>query len=211
MTKIKAVLFDMDGVLIEAKDWHYEALNKSLGLFGYEITRAEHLSSYDGLPTKVKLKKLTLEKGLPVELHGFINEMKQQYTVGVIQNLCRPRFNHEYCLSKLRANGFQVACCSNSIRMTIEMMMSYAKLDKYLDLIMSNQDVKNAKPNPEIYTTAMQKLNLQPSECLIVEDNENGIKAALASGGHLLAVKTVNDVTWDNVFGRIQEIESAGE
>lgn len=211
MTKIKAVLFDMDGVLIEAKDWHYEALNKSLGLFGYEITRAEHLSSYDGLPTKVKLKKLTLEKGLPVELHGFINEMKQQYTVGVIQNLCRPRFNHEYCLSKLRANGFQVACCSNSIRMTIEMMMSYAKLDKYLDLIMSNQDVKNAKPNPEIYTTAMQKLNLQPSECLIVEDNENGIKAALASGGHLLAVKTVNDVTWDNVIGRIQEIESAGE
>lgn len=211
MTKIKAVLFDMDGVLIEAKDWHYEALNKSLGLFGYEITRAEHLSSYDGLPTKVKLKKLTLEKGLPVELHGFINEMKQQYTVGVIQNLCRPRFNHEYCLSKLRANGFQIACCSNSIRMTIEMMMSYAKLDKYLDLIMSNQDVKNAKPNPEIYTTAMQKLNLQPSECLIVEDNENGIKAALASGGHLLAVKTVNDVTWDNVFGRIQEIESAGE
>lgn len=197
----------MDGVLIEAKDWHYEALNKALGLFGYEITRAEHLSSYDGLPTKVKLKKLTLEKGLPVELHNFINEMKQQYTVGIIQNQCRPRFNHEYCLAKLRANGFQVACCSNSIRMTIEMMMSYAKLDQYLNLIMSNQDVKNAKPDPEIYSTAMKKLNLDPSECLIVEDNENGIKAALASGGHLMAVKTVDEVSWDNVMSTIQEIE----
>lgn len=207
MAKIKAVLFDMDGVLIEAKDWHYEALNKALGLFGYEITRAEHLSSYDGLPTKVKLKKLTLEKGLPVELHNFINEMKQQYTVGIIQNQCRPRFNHEYCLAKLRANGFQVACCSNSIRMTIEMMMSYAKLDQYLNLIMSNQDVKNAKPDPEIYSTAMKKLNLDPSECLIVEDNENGIKAALASGGHLMAVKTVDEVSWDNVMSTIQEIE----
>lgn len=207
MAKIKAVLFDMDGVLIEAKDWHYEALNKALGLFGYEITRAEHLSSYDGLPTKVKLKKLTLEKGLPVELHNFINEMKQQYTVGIIQNQCRPRFNHEYCLAKLRSNGYQVVCCSNSIRMTIEMMMSYAKLDEYLSFIMSNQDVKSAKPDPEIYLKAMKKLNLEPRECLIVEDNENGIKAALASGGHLMTVKTVDEVTWDNVIGAIQEIE----
>ena len=210
MVKIKAVLFDMDGVLIEAKDWHYEALNKALGLFGYNISREEHLSSYDGLPTKVKLKKLTLEKGLPVELHSFINEMKQQYTVGIIQKQCRPRFNHEYCLSKLRANGYSVACCSNSIRMTIEMMMSYAKLDKYLNFIVSNQDVKNAKPDPEIYLTAMKKLNLHPTECLIVEDNENGIKAAMASGGNLLAVKTVDDVTWDNVMGRIREIEQKG-
>ena len=183
---IKAVLFDMDGVLIEAKDWHYEALNRALGLFGYEITRAEHLSNYDGLPTKVKLKKLSLEKGLPVELHNFINEMKQQYTVSIIQNRCRPRFNHEYCLSKLKANGYHIAVCSNSIRMTIEMMMNYARLNKYLDFIVSNQDVKNAKPDPEIYLTAMKKLNLNPKECLICEDNENGIAAAIASVGHLL-------------------------
>ena len=113
-------------------------------------------------------------------------------------------------VSKLRANGYSVACCSNSIRMTIEMMMSYAKLDKYLNFIVSNQDVKNAKPDPEIYLTAMKKLNLQPTECLIVEDNENGIKAAMASGGNLLAVKTVDDVTWDNVMGRIREIEQKG-
>ena len=211
MGKIKAVLFDMDGVLIEAKDWHYEALNRALGLFGYEITRAEHLSSYDGLPTKVKLKKLTLEKGLPVELHGFINEMKQQYTVGIIQNQCRPRFDHEYCLSKLRAMGYKIVVCSNSIRMTIEMMMQYARLDKYLDFIVSNQDVKNAKPDPEIYLTAMEKLGVTPDECLICEDNENGIKAAIASGGHLLKINTVDDVNWDNVYGRICEIENGGK
>ena len=82
--KIKAVLFDMDGVLIEAKEWHYEALNQALGIFGYEINRFEHLTSYDGLPTRVKLNKLTVEKGLPESLHGFINEMKQQYTIGLI-------------------------------------------------------------------------------------------------------------------------------
>ncbi|WP_294612004.1 HAD family phosphatase [uncultured Gilliamella sp.] len=205
--KIKAVLFDMDGVLIEAKDWHYEALNQALQLFGYEINRFEHLTSYDGLPTSMKLKKLTLEKGLPNQLHEFINEMKQQYTVSMIQNLCRPRFNHEYALSKLKSEGYRLAVGSNSIRMTIKMMMDYAKLTDYLEFMLSNQDVKNAKPDPEIYLTAMSKMGLSPSECLVVEDNENGIKAAKASGAHLLVVKTVDEVTYDNIKNRILEIE----
>lgn len=205
--KIKAVLFDMDGVLIEAKDWHYEALNQALQLFGYEINRFEHLTSYDGLPTSMKLKKLTLEKGLPNQLHGFINEMKQQYTVSMIQNLCRPRFNHEYALSKLKSEGYRLAVGSNSIKMTIKMMMDYAKLTDYLEFMLSNQDVKNAKPDPEIYLTAMSRMGLTPSECLIIEDNENGIKAAKSSGAHLLVVKTVDEVNYDNIKNRILEIE----
>ena len=205
--KIKAVLFDMDGVLIEAKDWHYEALNRALKLFGYEISRFEHLTSYDGLPTSMKLKKLTLEKGLPTQLHSFINEMKQQYTVSMIQNLCRPRFNHEYALSKLKSEGYRLAVGSNSIKMTIEMMMNYAKLTDYFEFMLSNQDVKNAKPDPEIYLAAMSKMNLQPKDCLIVEDNENGIKAAIASGAHVLVVKTVDEVNYDNIKNRILEIE----
>jgi HAD superfamily hydrolase (TIGR01509 family) len=207
MPKIKAVLFDMDGVLIEAKDWHYEALNRALRLFGHEITRTEHLSSYDGLPTRVKLKRLTMEKGLPENLHSFINEMKQQYTVEIVHKQCRPHFNHEFTLSKLRANGYRIAVCSNSIRMTIEMMMDYAKLTQYLEFIVSNQDIKNAKPDPEIYKIAMAKMKLKPENCLICEDNENGIKAALASGGHLLTIGEIDDVNWNNISKRIAEIE----
>ncbi|MDY6509620.1 MAG: HAD family hydrolase [Acinetobacter faecalis] len=207
MSKIKAILFDMDGVLIDAKDWHYEALNRALALFGYEITRSEHLSTYDGLPTSVKLQKLTIEKGLPPRLHKFINEMKQQYTVQIIQEKCRPKFNHEYALMRLKAEGYRIAVCSNSIRMTIEMMMDYAKLSQYLEFIVSNQDVVNAKPDPEIYLTAMSKMGLNPEECLICEDNENGIKAALASNGHLLTIATVDDVNYENIKNRISVIE----
>jgi HAD superfamily hydrolase (TIGR01509 family) len=207
MPKIKAVLFDMDGVLIEAKDWHYEALNRALSLFGYEITRAEHLSGYDGLPTKTKLKKLTIEKGLPENLHLFIDEIKQQYTMEMIHSQCRPRFHHEYALSKLKAEGYRIACCSNSIRVTIETMLNYAKLRQYLEFIVSNQDVRNPKPDPEIYLKAIGKMGMQPDECLICEDNENGIKAALSSGAHLLAIKEVDDLNWDNLSERISEIE----
>lgn len=205
--KIKAILFDMDGVLIDAKDWHYEALNKALGLFGYEINRYEHITSYDGLPTSTKLDKLTIEKGLPRALHSFINEMKQRYTVQMIQNLCRPRFCHEYALARLKAEGYKMAVGSNSVKMTIDLMMDQANLSQYFDFMLSNQDVTKSKPDPEIYVKAMELLGVKPEECLIVEDNDNGIRAAEAAGGHLLVVKTVDDVTYEALRSRINEIE----
>ncbi len=208
MTKIKAVLFDMDGVLIDAKEWHFEALNRALALYGYEIPLSEHLLYYDGLPTKVKLQKLSAENGLPIELHDEVNKKKQEFTMKLVKERCHPNPIHERCLSELKTRGYHIACCSNSIRNTIETMMRCAHLDKYLEFIVSNQDVKKPKPDPEIYITAMKKLNLQPTECLIIEDNENGIRAALASGGHLLAVKNVNEVNWENISAKIAEIES---
>lgn len=207
--KIKAVLFDMDGVLIDAKDWHYEALNKALKLFGYEINRNEHLSSYDGLPTKVKLEKLTSEKGLPKYLHDFINEMKQKYTTDMTYNYCRPRFNHEYALSKLKSEKYKLAVCSNSIKSTIDMMMKMSALDKYLDLKLSAEEVKDPKPSSEIYIKAMKELNLSPEECLIVEDNQNGIKAAKSSKANILIVRTVDEVNYKNIKNRICELEKS--
>lgn len=205
--KIKAVLFDMDGVLIDAKEWHYEALNKALNLFGYNIERYEHLTSFDGLPTSVKLEKLTVEKGLPRSLHKFINEMKQKYTMTEIHNKCHPVFIHEYALSRLKNEGYKIAVCSNSVKKTIDTMMDYSNLSSYLDTVLSNEDVKKSKPAPDIYLLAMKKLNLKPEECLICEDNENGIKAAESSGGHLLTIRTIADVNYANIINRINEIE----
>ncbi|WP_103559571.1 HAD family hydrolase [Campylobacter concisus] len=204
---IKAIIFDMDGVLIEAKDWHYEALNKALRLFGMEISRYDHLVTYDGLPTRRKLEMLSLERNLPRGLHKFINEMKQQYTMQMVYNLCKPRFYHEYALSNLKKDGYKMAVCSNSIRETIEIMMKCASLDIYLDFYVSNQDVKNGKPDPEMYNKAIEKMHLSPSECMIVEDNENGIKAAKASGANVMIVADVSDVNYDNIKKHIKMFE----
>ena len=206
--KIKAVIFDMDGVLIDAKDWHYEALNKALKLFGYFINRYDHLVTYDGLPTRDKLQMLTMERGLPCELHAFINQMKQVYTMEMVYQKCKPVFYHEYALSRLKANHYSLAVASNSIRQTVELMMEKSNLSQYLDFMLSNEDVKKAKPDPEIYLTAIGKLNLKPEECLIVEDNQNGIKAAKSSGAHVLEVKSVKDVNYDNIVKAIQEVEA---
>lgn len=208
MSKIKAVLFDMDGVLIDAKDWHYEALNRALGLFGMEISRYDHLTTFDGLPTKVKLQMLSKRYYLPEELHGFINAVKQSYTAELVYQKCHPMFEHEYALSKLHQQGYKIAVCSNSIRKTIELMMDRAQLTQYIDLIVSNEDVTKAKPDPEMYQTAIRKFELKPEECIVVEDNPNGIQAGKASGASVLEVATVADVNYENIMRKIGECEN---
>ena len=205
--KIKAIIFDMDGVLIDAKEWHYEALNAALKLFGSEISRYDHLMTFDGLPTKKKLEMLSLEGSLPGKLHGFINELKQQYTMEIVYTKCKPVFQHRYALAKLRAEGYRLAVSSNSIRKTIEVMMEKAGLAKYLEFFLSNEDVLSSKPDPEIYISAIRKMNLLSEECLIVEDNEKGIKAATASGAHLLKVNNPSEVDYYRIKRRINEIE----
>lgn len=207
-TRIKAILFDMDGVLIEAKDWHYKALNRALDLFGLPISRHDHLTTFDGLPTRKKLQMLSLERGLPTQLHEFLNEMKQRYTTEMVHTQCKPRFAQEHALAQLKRLGYQLAVCSNSIRDTVQLMMQRAALFDYLDLLVSNEDVVHGKPAPDMYQKAMQTFGLQANECLIVEDNENGIAAARAAGGHLLVVADVEETNFQNVMERILEIEA---
>jgi beta-phosphoglucomutase len=207
--KIKAIIFDMDGVLIDAKEWHYESLNTALGIFGAQISRYDHLVTFDGLPTKKKLEMLSIEGNFPKGLHGFVNDLKQQHTMEIVYSNCKPVFHHQYALSKLKAEGYRLAVGSNSVRKTIEIMMEKSGLAGYLDFFLSNQDVAKSKPDPEIYISAIDRLNLRPEDCLVVEDNDNGIKAAIASGAHLLKVDSPDDVHYYNIKRRIEEIENA--
>ena len=110
---IKAVIFDLDGVLLDAKEWHYNALNKALSHFGLFIGRDEHLEFFDGLPTKVKLKKLSESRGLPVSMHDFINQIKQKYTMEFIHTQCMPYFVHEQLMMDLKRNHMSLVTLPN--------------------------------------------------------------------------------------------------
>lgn len=191
---IKAVLFDLDGVLVDATEWHYEALNKALGLFGYTIDRQRHLGFYNGLPTRVKLRHLTEEFEMPEALHDFIYEMKQQYTIDTIYKFCRPDFQKQLMFKHLKKKGIKIGVCSNSISETLEMMLKKSDLFNDCDIIISNQDVKKSKPDPEMYLRGMEALGVAPDETIIVEDSPHGIEAAEASGAHVCVVKGVHDV-----------------
>ncbi len=198
----------MDGVLIDAKDWHYDALNKALRLFGTEISRYDHLVTFDGLPTRAKLDMLSIENKFPRGLHNFVNQMKQQYTIEIVHANCKPTFYHQFALSRLKSDGMHIAVCSNSIKNSIQLMMEKSALLKYLDFFVSNEDVVKGKPDPEMYNLAINKLGLSPDECLIVEDNENGLKAAYASGAHVLKIENIEEVNYFNITNRIKEIEA---
>ena len=190
----KAVLFDMDGVLVDAREWHFEALNLALGHFGLTIDKYTHLTIFDGLPTKVKLKMLSENTSLPVELHGLINRLKQKYTMQISYRKCLPIYNVLHLVSFLSARGVKIAVCSNSIRKTIDSLMELSGLTQYIDLILSNEDVSRSKPDPEIYTKAMEYFGLEKSDCLIVEDSEHGIQAARAAGCYLAVVDSPQNV-----------------
>lgn len=196
---IKAVIFDMDGVLIDAREWHYDALNRALRLFGQEISRTEHLLTFDGLPTRRKLEILSSTRGFPKNLHAFVNQLKQQYTMEIVYGRCKPVFAREFALSQLKARGFQLAVASNSVRESVEAMMTQSNLMGYLDLVLSNEDVIRSKPDPEIYLAAMKGLSVTPEETLIIEDNDHGVRAARSSGAHVMVVRGVDEVNLEAI------------
>jgi HAD superfamily hydrolase (TIGR01509 family) len=203
---VSCVLFDLDGVLIDATEWHYDALNRALRLFGFDITRYEHLANYNGLPTRQKLQMLSVEKGLPVPIHDMLNRLKQIYTRDEILTRCRPVFEKEYMLHRLKREGYRMACCSNSIRETLELMVRQSGIESCFEFLVSNEDVARPKPDPEIYLTAIARLGVTPAEVLIVEDAPHGVEAARRSGAHVCQVGDFNEVDYFRVRNAIDRL-----
>ena len=202
---IKFIIFDLDGVLVEAKEIHYEALNEALGE-KYMITWDEHLSRYDGLKTSQKLEMLTKDKGLPVELYDEIWMNKQKLTIEKLRNLSQSEQLIE-CMNLLTNDGYKIAVCSNSIRKTVLTVLSKLGIIEYVDLIISNEDVKNSKPHPEMYWKAISKMSFLPEQTLIVEDSPYGLLAASRSKSHVLRVKSPAEVRYSNIIKKINEIK----
>ena len=134
--KTKLVIFDLDGVLVEAKNIHYDALNEALGE-QYAITWAEHLSTYDGLKTNQKLEMLTEQKGLPIEEHDVIWETKQHITLQKLKEL-KPNQTLQSVMNALVEDGYKIAVCSNSIRKTVLTVLSKLGIMEFMDYIISN-------------------------------------------------------------------------
>ena len=207
-TNIKAVLFDLDGVLVETKTVHFDALNQALADHGFApITRAEHLHHYDGLKTTEKLARLTRDKNVPLEAHARIWQRKQQLTADALAAAAAVHKNDTVrdTLTALQSQGLRLACCSNSIRPTVEAVLD--RLGVSFDVVLTNEDVANGKPHPEIYWNAMAALGVLPEETLVVEDSPDGLAAAYRSGAHVLRVASPRDLTPALLADRIHTLD----
>ena len=208
MTTVKLIIFDLDGVLVEAKNIHFDALNEALSEVnaGYKIMWNEHLNKYDGLKTYQKLDMLTNKKGLPAKDHQNIWEQKQKYTLEMLGDL-KPNNNLKRVMSKLVEDGYKIAVASNSIRKTVLTVLSKLSIIEYIDLIISNEDVENNKPHPEMYWQTISKMKCLPEETLIIEDSPYGLLAAARSKSHILRVKNPKEVTYKNISNKIKQIK----
>jgi len=196
------IIFDLDGVLIEAKEIHFDALNLALKDVDekYIISWEDHLKTYDGLKTYDKLNLLHKFKGLPLEKQIIKNifDKKQQYTLEALSNLDK-NIKFIDLFKKLKLYEYKIACCSNSISKTVNLALEKLGIIEYFDLVLSNEDVKFAKPHPEIYWKAMSYFGALPSDTLIVEDSPTGLTAAFRSGAKVLRVKNTNDFDFDKL------------
>ena len=193
MSKIKLIIFDLDGVLVEAKNIHFDALNEALGN-EYAISWNEHLSTYDGLKTTQKLDMLSEKKGLPKENHKTIWERKQELTLEKLRAL-EPSMDLIKTMNFLVSEGYKIAVCSNSIRKTCLTVLSKLGIMEFMDLVISNEDAKNSKPHPEMYWKAISMMSCLPEETLIIEDSPYGLLAASRSKSHILRVKNTKETT----------------
>lgn len=196
----KLVIFDLDGVLIDSREMHYEALNRALGKVSYDyvISREEHLSLYDGLPTSRKLAMLTEKKGLPVDKHQQIWQDKQKETLEIFSDL-----EHDYELmhyfQQLKQRGYQVAVASNSIRNTVKLVLLRLGVLEFIDYYVSNEDVVRNKPFPEMYWNCMTACNALPKDTVIFEDSHIGRQGALDSKAHLIAIENRDDLNQEKI------------
>ena len=202
--KIKLVIFDLDGVLVEAKNIHFDALNDALGE-EFSISWNEHLSTYDGLKTNQKLDMLSDRKGLPKSLHTEIWNKKQKITLQKLKQL-EPSDVLIELMDSLVESGYKIAVCSNSIRKTVLTVLSKLGIMEYMDLIISNEDVKNSKPHPEMYWKAISIMSCLPEETLIVEDSPYGLLAASRSKSHILRVKNTHEVNITKIQNKLKQI-----
>lgn len=208
----KLIIFDLDGVLIESRELHYETLNDALASIDskYIITREEHLSTYDGLSTTTKLKMLSANKGLPSSYFDKIWKDKQKHTFERLRSITKSSKLIEIC-KWLKSNNYRIAVASNSIRESIKISLISLGIIEYVEYIMSNEDVRRTKPYPEMYWNCMTALNAIPRTTIIVEDSHIGRQGAIDSGAFLLPIENSYNLTLEKIKDVVMKLENGGK
>ena len=189
-------VFDLDGVLVDSKQIHFDSLNLALKEIDekYVISEEDHAQIFEGLSTIQKLKILSETRGLPEEDHEKIWGLKQKKSIQFFQDL--PEDDELIQIFKMiKSYGVYIAVASNCIRDTVETCLKSLGIYNEVNFYLGNQDVAYPKPSPEIYLRCMDELGSDKWSTVIFEDSLIGRTAALASGATLASIKSRSDLT----------------
>lgn len=198
---IKGILFDLDGVLVDAPVWHQEAFNKALVACGYESTTKEYHDTYlNGLGTPEKLRKMGIDEW-DVDI---INYKKQLITKEIINERCvDDPFKRD--VLKYAASVAKIALVTNCSRETALMLLEKAGLRKELKVIVTANEVRKKKPSPIPYRQGAAYLGLHASECLAIDDSNHGVESATKAGCKVWRLENIQDLTTRNLMDKLKE------
>ena len=202
---IDTIIFDLDGILIDSKKAHYDALNLAIKKAGinYQVSFEDHLNIFDGLPTKKKLEILNKKKIINKKLNKKIIDLKNKFTKKNLEKKIKYDPNLINLFKRLKKK-FKIGIATNAIQSTLDLSIKQLGIKKYIDYSISTKNLNNSKPHPEIYLRSMIELNSSPKNTLILEDSHFGRAAAKDSGANLMPIKNMKDVNYKNIIDFIR-------
>ena len=205
---IQAIVFDLDGVLIDSNYIQYETFLKAVQHINKDIIYSydEHERLFSSLTTRNKLKILIKQDLLNETDVETIYKKKQELTKEAFE-LLNEDVKLVSLFQKLVKDKYRLFCCSNNNKMIVNLILNKLGIYDYFEFVLTNSDVKEHKPSPEIYNTVMNRTNLLPKEVLILEDSKIGLTAAYRSGAYVLEVKNVSDVNYYNIKNSVYHLE----
>lgn len=191
------LFFDLDGVLIDLKELHRDAYLRAWNHIRpeHQIDILFHEQYLEARPTKDKITICNTILNTSASIID-VNSLKQNITKEMLATI-EPLSNVTNTICWLKEQGHTLACCSNSIRETMEIVLTKLKLNTVFDLILSNEDVTHSKPNPEIYLKAMSYFKIDTAQCIVFEDSVIGKEAVIKAGCTLVPITDSLDITVD--------------
>jgi beta-phosphoglucomutase family hydrolase len=208
---IKAVIFDMDGTLVDTMEAHYHAWQKFLPTKGLNEFTKEIYLTFIGIQTKEIIQMLNKKYNLTMdpEKDRFVKEKL------VDVNEISLYTGVKEMLQRLKKAGFKIGLGTSAIRKDMEDRLARYDLKQYFDAVVCCDDVALSKPHPDIFLLAAKKLKVHPKDCIVVEDALNGIIAAKKAGMDTIALTTtfkkekIAEVKPDLILNNVSEITPA--
>lgn len=186
--EIKAVLFDMDGLMVDTESLSTEAFINSAKAQGYNMTKEETLKVLGFTKANIYQFWIDYFQGTNVDGKKLVDD-HYEYIENVLYTVGPEKMPYvEELLKYLRENNYKIAVASSSDTVDIKNNLEKTKLEKYIDEIASGAEVENGKPAPDVFLLAAKRLGVDPKDCLILEDSKAGIKAGKASGAMVFMV-----------------------
>ncbi len=209
---IKAVLFDMDGLMIDTESLSTEAFINSAKAQGYNMTKEETLKVLGYTKASIYQFWIDYFQGTKVDGKKLVDN-HYEYIEKVLYTVGPEKMPFvEELLKYLRENNYKIAVASSSDTADIKNNLEKTKLEKYIDAIASGAEVENGKPAPDVFLLAAKRLDVDPKDCLILEDSKAGIKAGKASGAKVFMVPDMFTVdkecedTADRILNNLGEV-----